>query len=86
MDDLISREAALKAACEGFCHPGIFCPDTGCRELEPLKRSPAAKMGRWCDVGSLSCRCSECGCKSQKEFMFCPNCGAKMEGRTDDEG
>lgn len=38
------------------------------------------KKGRWYDVGSLSCRCSECGCKSQKEFLFCPNCGADMRG------
>lgn len=45
MEELISRSAALKAAREGFCHPGIFCPDTGCKELEPLKRIPAAE--RW---------------------------------------
>lgn len=36
------------------------------------------KTGKWFDVGSLSCRCSECGCKSPKEFRYCPNCGAKM--------
>lgn len=34
--------------------------------------------GYWTDVGSLSCRCSECGCKNDKETRFCPNCGAKM--------
>ena len=45
MDDLISRDAAIKAACKGLCHPGLFCPDTGCKELEPLKRIPAAE--RW---------------------------------------
>ena len=38
------------------------------------------KLGHWEDVGSLSCRCSECGCKSPKEYRFCPNCGAKIEG------
>ena len=41
---------------------------------------PERNKGRWYDVGSLSCRCSECGCKSQKEFLFCPNCGADMRG------
>ena len=35
--------------------------------------------GEWFDRGSLSCRCSECGCKSNKEYTCCPNCGAKME-------
>jgi len=35
--------------------------------------------GHWEDVGSLSCRCSECGCKNDRETMFCPNCGAKMD-------
>lgn len=37
------------------------------------------KHGRWEDVGSLSCRCSECGCKNDQETRFCPNCGAKMD-------
>lgn len=35
--------------------------------------------GRWIDKGSLSCRCSECGCKNGKETPYCPNCGAKMD-------
>jgi len=38
------------------------------------------RTGHWIDKGSLSCRCSECGCKSNKETRFCANCGAKMEG------
>lgn len=39
--------------------------------------------GQWYDVGSLSCRCSACGCKSNRETAFCPNCGAKMGGAED---
>lgn len=35
--------------------------------------------GCWYDVGSLSCRCSNCGCKSPKEYKYCPHCGAYME-------
>lgn len=48
MDDLISREEALKAACKGFCKPGIYCPDCGCKELDPIKNIPAAE--RWIPV------------------------------------
>ncbi len=40
-DDVISREKAIKAACQGFCHPGAFCPDTGCKQLDPIKSIPA---------------------------------------------
>ena len=38
------------------------------------------KHGKWFDVGSLSCRCDQCGCKNNKETLYCPNCGAKMDG------
>lgn len=34
--------------------------------------------GEWFDKGSLSCRCSSCGCKSSKESKFCSECGADM--------
>lgn len=37
----------------------------------------------WYDVGSLSCRCSACGCKNNRESPFCPNCGADMTGGND---
>ena len=37
------------------------------------------KKGRWYDVGSLSCRCDQCGCKNNKPTKYCPNCGAEME-------
>ena len=37
--------------------------------------------GRWEDRGSLSCRCSRCGCKSNSEYNYCPNCGAKMDAK-----
>ena len=52
------------------------------RELvskQPTVDAAPVKHGRWKDVGSLSCRCSECGCKNDRETMFCPNCGAKMD-------
>lgn len=52
------------------------------RELmsnQPTVDATPVKHGHWEDVGSLSCRCSECGCKNDRETRFCPNCGAKMD-------
>ena len=56
-----------------------------CGWFEPkLSELPAADVapvrhGRWYDKGALSCRCSECGCKSNRESNYCPNCGALMK-------
>lgn len=52
-----------------------------------VERMPTAEMaeqkrGYWYDKGSMSCRCSNCGCKSPEEFSFCPNCGADMRKRS----
>lgn len=40
--------------------------------------SKTVEYGNWFDTGSLSCRCSKCGCKSNQESKYCPNCGATM--------
>lgn len=54
-------------------------------DIEDIKSIPSADVrenihGEWIDKGSLSCRCSKCGCKNNKETVFCPNCGADMRG------
>lgn len=51
----------------------------GYRQAEKEKRK-----GYWLDVGSLSCRCSECGCKNNKESNYCPECGAYMKGESNE--
>lgn len=57
----------------------------GCEsDIELIDEIPAddvapVRHGRWYDKGSLSCRCSECGCKSNRENNYCPNCGCKMD-------
>lgn len=45
----------------------------------PAADVKSVRNGWWTDCGSLSCRCSECGCKNNRETRFCPNCGAKMD-------
>ena len=46
---------------------------------EPLDIA-TIRHAHWFDVGSLSCRCSGCGCKNDRDTAYCPNCGAKMDG------
>ena len=92
MNDLIWRQDIINIIKKKF--PADYCDDgsnpysegygdalndigISIRYLQPAELKQ--KMGHWYDVGSLSCRCSECGCKSPKEFQYCPNCGAKME-------
>ena len=85
MDDLISRQAAIELA---YFHgkPATWdhlTPDgVDAVDISDLEKLPAIriepKTGKWVDIGSLSCRCSECGCKNNKESNYCPECGAKM--------
>jgi len=75
-NDLISRMAAIEAYLDAD-------PEATFTEiLDSVSAVDAAPVinGRWYDKGSLSCRCSCCGCKSNKEYNYCPYCGAKMDG------
>jgi len=78
MTDYISREAAI-AEIMGQ-PPDAHYPSW---YAEQLKKIPAADVrpvvhGHWEDRGSLSARCSECGCKSLRASHYCPACGADM--------
>lgn len=79
MSDYIEREAVLQRleSCVGWSRPSESA-------YEDIQAMPAADVvpvvhAHWYDVGSLSCRCSACGCKNNKETAYCPNCGAKMD-------
>lgn len=89
-DDLISRQAAIdfikdhsypvrydgNSIEQGMTVTGI---EQALNEMPSIQ--PKQKTGRWIDVGSLSCRCSECGGKSNRESRYCPNCGSyNVEG------
>lgn len=86
MDDLISREVAIAlayfrgrpATWDNPMPDGVDAVDISDLEKLPAIRIEP-KTGKWVDdIGSLSCRCSECGCKNNKESNYCPECGAKM--------
>lgn len=78
MAEYIKRDAVFKAY-EGMQRR------SGPWHFEALIESiPAADVasvvhGHWFDVGSLACRCSNCGCKNNRETNYCPSCGAKMD-------
>ena len=82
-DDLISRQAAIdelakfeKQRWEKMRFRPLVSDRVIIKSLPSVQ--PEQKTGYWFDVGSLSCRCSECGGKSNRESRYCPNCGAWM--------
>ena len=92
-DELIYRHDALKAACEGFCVPGPFCPDGYCKQLDKLKAVPAVgakrERGHWEEVNDaynrIAGRCSVCGWEAHLYeddvvgMNYCPNCGSRLK-------
>ena len=88
MNDLISRQAALK-----FCHPDDWdTPDERWRPESEYGRFLQAlpsveKRGKWTaterNFGTrftiFGYECSECERISTGKSLYCPNCGAKME-------
>ena len=58
--------------------------------FDKIESIPAAdvrpvKHGKWEECGGVGggwhfWRCTNCGAVDYKEFYFCPNCGAKMDG------
>ena len=87
--DLISRQVAIEYLIDALYDlNGMGYVDNTFIE-EELKKVPSvhaeSKTVYWFDVGSLSCRCSECGCKNNKESNYCPECGAYMKGESNDE-
>lgn len=85
MSDYISREAVCEVCADVFGLPIDDGEEVIFEINRRVKRLPAADVrpavhGHWEDRGSLSARCSECGCKSLRASDFCPNCGADMRG------
>lgn len=66
---------------EDFKHAIRTLPDGAIADVAPVRH------GHWIDgfiPDSMLCGCSECGftCGAHS-FLYCPSCGAKMDGETE---
>ena len=83
---LIDADAAKKDFGEHFGDvQDAICAQQIIDRQPTIDRENLIPHGHWFDRGSLSCRCSHCGCKSPRETTFCPNCGAKMREEVPNE-
>lgn len=96
MNDLISRQAAVKALQDKVFHNlsnEFYGTMQVLDELPPVDAEPV-KHGHWIDTPldrykKFESKCSECGWHGISnydsyvdvyEFEYCPYCGAKMDG------
>ncbi len=91
MNDLISRQAAkdafMKATADGdkveFCWWVLDAVPT----IDPVKHGKWIVIPQRCENQTFDeCKCSVCGTveyfnSGWKKFIYCPNCGARMEWR-----
>ena len=90
MDDLISRQAAIDYLLDALYD--LDEADYVDKEFieEELKRVPSAqpkqKTGQWIfNKHTDTVLCSQCGKCYGDEYNYCPNCGAKMRERVNNE-
>lgn len=91
-DKLTERLAWYCKDCDSY--RGILCRACHIQDaLDAIEDSPAVdaesvRHGKWVNM----CECSVCGraygprnAVHIRHYHYCPSCGAKMDGRTDDE-
>ena len=99
MDEYIEREALMRRIKEIHCaecdsYHGVRCRACWVDDaLDYIDSEPAADVatvrhGRWIkyQIPPIIC-CSNCDWATgieEKNFQYCPNCGAKMDGGVDD--
>lgn len=79
MAEYIGRESILKKAAEV---PGCFSKLVSAWDIahEPAADVAPVRHGRWEPpaVGKYGVLCSVCRSQVDNPFVYCPNCGAKM--------
>lgn len=73
--------------CENVCHcANEYCDKESCQIWKaPVADVAPVRHGHWIDgfiPDSMLCGCSKCGftCGAHS-FLFCPMCGARMDGK-----
>ena len=87
MDEYIKREAAIEAVKHAWAkglEPSQYIEIITAADVAPVRH------GRWIDKGGYAV-CTECDGRSGTQYdgvepiplmtQFCPNCGAKMDGK-----
>jgi len=92
---LIDANALVEYMC-GHCGASCNLEDECCADVDAVKKASTITpddirpRGRWVDIYRLAvnpewiCRCSLCGCPQDFKHHYCPNCGAKMDGKAGD--
>lgn len=90
MEAYITKNQAIHAM-EQVTQPECFIEDTRKNFARIIEELPAADVapvrhGRWTRIDYHDARCSECGHKTyypDRISLYCPECGARMDGGAD---
>lgn len=88
MADLIDRQALLRDIEKYHLSDGMFQHWV---EVQPSVEAEPVRHGRWIDETFKPTGlvfhpyvCDQCGCHSESNFTYCPDCGARMDGEQND--
>ena len=95
MAEYIERKTTLDSICTDNCERAYEGVCNNCRIVQLIEDIPAADVapvvhGRWDNWGGepLWQQCSACHYRIQysysKDCNYCPNCGARMQGGSDE--
>lgn len=93
MSEYIKREAALMKLMQDGCNAKNLqsISDIPAADVSPVVHGRWDDSGRYTfPSGAVAVRCTNCGCALTESehrlynWSYCPVCGAKMDGETDD--